>query len=192
MKSTIITTEINIIVYALSSISKDEERAKAEKLSELISQVFQCEEKKENIMKTYLEEPQLDKDISFVGDTKLIKYSICKNESKIQIGTININDEDEDKEYKSYELMGKLKSLMNTLFKMKLANNDEPILLSGPTGYKTFVSKKILYDPDVVALNQESTISQLLGSSFFYSIPEDRKFCLKYIYLILVLQDKFS
>ena len=70
--------------------------------------------------------------------------------------------------------MGKLKSLMNTLFKMKLANNDQ-----------TFVSKKILYDPDMIALNQESTISQLLGSTFFYSITEDRKFCLKYIYLIL-------
>ena len=36
--------------------------------------------KKENIMKTYLEEPKLDKDVSFVGDTKTIKYSICKNE----------------------------------------------------------------------------------------------------------------
>ena len=41
-----ISTEINLIFYALSSISKDEERAKAEKLSELISQVFQCEKKK--------------------------------------------------------------------------------------------------------------------------------------------------
>ena len=48
-------------------------------------------------MKTYLEEPQLYKDVSFVGDTKSIKYSICKNESKIQIGTININDEEEGK-----------------------------------------------------------------------------------------------
>ena len=124
-----ISTEINLIFYALSSISKDEERAKAEKLSELISQVFQCEEKKENIMKTYLEEPQLDKDFSIVGETQSIKYSICKNESKIQIGKIDINDEEEDKEYKSYELMRKLKSLMNTLFKMKLANNDEPLLL---------------------------------------------------------------
>ena len=126
-----ISTEINLIFYALSSISKDEERTKAEKLSKLISEVFQCEEKKEYIMKTYLEEPKLDKDVSFVGDTKTIKYSICKNESKIQIGKIDIdiNDEVEDKKYKSYELMGKLKSLMNTLFKMKLANNDEPLLL---------------------------------------------------------------
>ena len=90
MKSTIITTEINIIVYALSSISKDEERVKAEKLSKLISEVFQCEEKKEKIMKTYLEQPQLDIDVSFVGDTKSIKYSICKNESKIQSGKIDI------------------------------------------------------------------------------------------------------
>ena len=75
-----ISTEINLIFYALSSISKDEERAKAEKLSELISEVFQCEEKKEYIMKTYLEEPKLDKNVSFMGDTKTIKYSICKNE----------------------------------------------------------------------------------------------------------------
>ena len=82
-------------------------------------------------------------------------------------------------------MIPKLKSLMNTLFKMKLDNNDEPLLLSGPTGYKTFASKTILYDPDVIALNQESTISQLLGSSCFYSIPEERKFCLKYIYFFL-------
>ena len=95
------------------------------------------------------------------------------------------NDDNDNQEYESYKLMGKLKSLMNALFKMKLASNDEPLLLSGPTGYKTYISKKILYDPDVVALNQESTISQLLGSSFFYSNLEDKKFCLKYIYLIL-------
>ena len=66
---------------------------------------------------------------------------------------------------------------------MKLANNDEPILLSGPTCYKTYASKILLNngyidyldqefknkEPVIVSLNQESTISQLLGSPFFYT-----------------------
>ena len=51
---------------------------------------------------------------------------------------------------------------------MKLASNDEPLLLSGPTGYKTYISKKILYNSDVVIFNKEFTISKLLCSYFFY------------------------
>ena len=38
--------------------------------------------------------------------------------------------------------MVKLKSLMNALFKMKLSSNEKPFLLSGPTRYKTYISKK--------------------------------------------------
>ena len=43
----------------------------------------------------------------------------------------------------------------------------------------------ILRKADVVSLNQESTIPQLLGSSFFYPPIEDKKFCFRLIYEIL-------
>jgi hypothetical protein len=68
---------------------------------------------------------------------------------------------------------------------MKLSNFDEPLLLSGPTCYKTYAAKILLKNADVVSLNQESTIPQLLGASFFYPPIEDKKFCLRLIYEIL-------
>ena len=58
---------------------------------------------------------------------------------------------------------------------MKLSNYDESLLLSGPTCYKTYVAKMFLKIADVVSLNQESTIPQLLGSSFFYPLLKDKK-----------------
>ena len=68
---------------------------------------------------------------------------------------------------------------------MKLSNYDEPLLLSGPTCYKTYAAKMLLKKADIVSLNQESTIPQLLGASFFYPPLEDKKFCLKLIFEIL-------
>lgn len=76
---------------------------------------------------------------------------------------------------------------MECLFRMKLTNFYKPLLLSGPTCYKTFIVKMILKNAVVVSLNQESTIPQLLGSTFFYTPIEDKKFCLKLIFEILVI-----
>ena len=55
---------------------------------------------------------------------------------------------------------------------------------------KHIFQKKILYEPDIKGLNQESTISQLLGSSFFYSNIEDKKILFK-IYLSYIQRRKF-
>ena len=68
---------------------------------------------------------------------------------------------------------------------MKLSNYDEPLLLSGHTCYKTYAAKLLLKKADVVSLNQESTIPQLLGASFFYPPIEDKKIRLRLIYEIL-------
>ena len=72
---------------------------------------------------------------------------------------------------------GKLPNLLECLFKMKLSNNDWALLLSGQTCYKTFAWKIILDKVDVFSLNQESTIPQLLGPSFFYPPKEEKKSC---------------
>jgi len=79
----------------------------------------------------------------------------------------------------------KLPNFLDCLFKIKLSNYDEPLLLSGPTCYKTYAAKMILKKADIVSLNQESTIHQLLGSSFIYPPIEDKKFCFRLIYEIL-------
>ena len=81
--------------------------------------------------------------------------------------------------------------MLECIFKIKLSNYDEPLLLSGPTCYKTYVATMILdKKADIVSLNQESTIPQLLGASFFYPPKEDKKFCFRLIYEILNIQIK--
>ena len=68
---------------------------------------------------------------------------------------------------------------------MKLTNFKEPILLIGPSCYKTYASKIYLEDPITVPLNRESTVLQLLRSSFFFSNIEYRNYCITQIYEIL-------
>ena len=68
---------------------------------------------------------------------------------------------------------------------MKLSNDDEPLLLSGHTCYKTYAAKLLLKKADVVSLYQESTIPDLLGNLFFYPLLDDKKFCLRLIFGIL-------
>ena len=70
---------------------------------------------------------------------------------------------------------------------MKLTSFKEPILLIGPTCYKTYAAKIILHNAAIVSLNRESTILQLLGSPFFFSKSEHRIFCITQIYEILGL-----
>ena len=69
---------------------------------------------------------------------------------------------------------------------MKLTDNKEPILLIGPKCYKSYAAKIILNNPTEVYLNRESTVSQLLGSHYFFSKAEHNLFIIKKIYEILI------
>lgn len=75
----------------------------------------------------------------------------------------------------------KFPSFSNDFFKILLSEKEEPILLVGPTGYKTFLSQLILKDTIPAAVNQETTIEQLLGSTTFLSKTEAKLFYLKNI-----------
>ena len=72
-------------------------------------------------------------------------------------------------------------SFSNDFFKILLSDKEEPMLLTGPTGYKTFLSQLILKDTTPVTVNQESTVEQLLGNSTFLSKSEAKLFYLKNI-----------
>ena len=61
----------------------------------------------------------------------------------------------------------KLNSLLEDLFRISLSSDKESILLIGPSGYKTFLAQNFLSNTKTIALNQESSVEQLLGSSFF-------------------------
>ena len=78
-----------------------------------------------------------------------------------------------------------LPSLYNDLFLILLAHDEEPILIIGESGYKTYLAQLLLPDIKPIQLNAETTIGQLLGTTIFLSDSEVKVFYLKQIYNIL-------
>ena len=80
-----------------------------------------------------------------------------------------------------------MQSILNALFKILIASDDEPILISGPSSFKTFLAKLLFHNgkSDVISLNSESTISQLIGSATLLTTEKARNYYLMQIYEIL-------
>ena len=118
--------------------------------------------------------------------TKIRKYYIQKHKSYIFLDkidvTLNRNENEREMRRKRLEKYFRLSRFLECLFKMKLSNYDEPLLLSGPPYYKSYAAKILLKKADIVSLKQESKIPQLLGSFFYYPPIEEKKFCLRLIY----------
>ena len=74
----------------------------------------------------------------------------------------------------------------DSMFKILLSCNLEPILISGETCYKTHLAKELLNNEkiSIVSLNKESDINQLLGNSIFLNNEKAIEFYLKYFGLI--------
>ena len=79
-----------------------------------------------------------------------------------------------------------MKSVLNALFKILIASDDEPILISGPSSFETFLAKLIfiLGKCETISLNSESTISQLIGSSTLLTSEKAKTFYLQQFYEI--------
>ena len=82
-------------------------------------------------------------------------------------------------------------SVLNALFKILITGNDEPILISGPSSFKTFLAKLIFNNEkcEVISLNSESTISQLIGSSILLTSEKAKNYYLMQIYEILQINN---
>ncbi len=181
-----IGTAVNLLYYALSSTTKDQLNEEiVDKLIKLLKSIFGEKVNEKDLEEVFYSKPELEYDYQ---NQKRIYY-IKKNNSLIYLDTIDgtnkRNAEKNKRKTEMFEKYRKLPNFLECLFRMKLSNYDEPLLLSGPTCYKTYAAKMILDKADVVSLNQESTIPQLLGSTFFYPPIEDKKFCLRLIYEIL-------
>lgn len=77
---------------------------------------------------------------------------------------------------KIFEKLQGLPSVLNALFKILIASDDEPILISGPNSFKTFLTKLLFHNgkSDVISLNSESTISQLIGSATLLTSKKEK------------------
>ena len=181
-------TAVNLLFYALSSTQKDQlYEDTVDKLLLALQEIFKERVNYEDLKEVFYAEAKLYDE----KDPKSQKryYYIQKHKSLIFLDKIDegskSNEEERIKKRKKLEQYSKLPNLLECLFKMKLSNFDEPLLLSGVTCYKTYAAKMMLNNADIVSLNQESTIPQLLGASFFYPPIEDKKFCMRLIYEIL-------
>ena len=80
-----------------------------------------------------------------------------------------------------------LSNYYDDFFKLKLVSKNEPIILMGPSSYKTELAKFFIknenpnYDKNfnTIYLNQKTTIEELLGAPNFFNLIESKKFYLK-------------
>ncbi len=94
----------------------------------------------------------------------------------IKIDESSKRNENDKKIKENFRKIFNTSYFLEALFKMKISNYDESLLISGTTCYKTFASKLILKISNVVSSNKEPTIQQLLWASFFYPPLEDKNF----------------
>ena len=166
----------NIVFYTLSGIYKKDIKDKNTKesllknLLNILRPIFNLNKTDiRNIENIFTEEARISKE----KDQNFLRKGKCGISLKY-IHFFNKNKE-----------IFRLPSLYNELFQILLAHEEEPILIIGESGYKTYLSQLLLPDIKPIQLNSETNIGQLLGSTIFLSDSEVKIFYLKQIYNIL-------
>ena len=181
----------NILFYILSSIDENNLNDVIDIIIGIIIKIFKNEinepDKLKDLYKCFPKLNKKDKNIIIEKGDCAIKinddiFSIKneeKNSHKIKIILNEINN---------------LPNLYNAIFKISLAYKEEPILISGNSGYKTYLAKKIMSsNTEIISLNQESTINQLLGNpKILNNIKEEKIFLFDNICSICQFQDKYK
>ena len=183
----------NILFYILSSIDENNLNDLIDIIVGIIIKIFKNEneinepDKLKDLYKCFPKLNKKDNNIIIEKGYCAIKinddiFSIIneeKNSQKIRIILNEINN---------------LPNLYNAIFKISLAYKEEPILISGNSGYKTYLAKKIMSsNTEIISLNQESTINQLLGNpKILNNIKEEKIFLFDNICSICQFQDKYK
>ena len=161
----------NILFYILSSTNDSLIDERLDVVVDLISDTFKLSPNgKKSLAELYKATPY-----------------IKKKNKKIYIKKGKINIFYCNEKPKIYEKLDGLPSVLNALFKILIASDDEPILISGPSSFKTFLAKLLFQNgkSDVISLNSESTISQLIGSATLLTSEKAKNYYLMQIYEIL-------
>ena len=169
------TIEYNILFYILSSTNESLVNERIELICELITKVF-------NKVNLYDELKDLYNEIPI-----LIKRDINEEKRNLYIKKGNVKLYYRAFEQNLYNELKHLPSVLDALFKMIISSDDEPLLISGPSSFKTYLAKKFLKtnNIEIISLNSEITMSQLIGSNVPIIKEESKLFYLKAIYEIL-------
>jgi len=150
--------EHNILFYILSSTNESLVNERVKLVCNLIKEIFG----KEDLLELFYQEPKLKLD---------------KDENKMYIKKGYLSVYFRAFEENLFDELENLPSVLNALFKMLISSDDEPILISGPSSFKTYLAKNFLIknNIEIVSLNSEITMSQLIGSNVPF-IKEDSIF----------------
>ena len=143
-----------------------------------------------------------EKDSKELFDIFFIKKARIGNikSSYIEKGTLGIKVDNLEKIMKEGEFNEDLSNYYDDFFKLKLVSKNEPIILMGPSSYKTELAKFFIknenpnYDKNfnTIYLNQKTTIEELLGAPNFFTLTESKKFYLKLLSEICHLKKSSS
>ena len=169
---------VNVLFYVLSYIDFESIEDSFDEILNLIIECFQLGKNGEELRKIYESKPE----ISFDSSSNLFclrKYNATIKFRNSKIGN-NIN------------FLNKISSLLNTLFDCLLCADTEPILLIGPTGYKTYLVQLLIDEVKIITLNEESSIDALLGSTGFFNLEEVKAFYLSLICDVCIKNKKLD
>ena len=162
--------EENILFYILSSTNESLVEERLNLICKLLSDIFDKSQLNEELKELYNAIPKLRHD---------------NNKIYIKKGKISLYYR--VYEEKIFEELNNLPSILNAIFKMLLSSDDEPILISGPSSFKTYLARNFLIKSniDIVSLNSEITMSQLIGSNIPFIKDDAKLFYLRAICEIL-------
>jgi hypothetical protein len=84
-----------------------------------------------------------------------------------------------------------LTSVWNAIYFLLLSHHKEPILISGPSGFKTFLASQMLPRAPVLFLHSETSITQLLGSIILMNSMQSRVYYLEH-FCFITKQDRIT
>ena len=165
----------NILFYVLSSVNDSLLNERLPVVISLLSDVFKLNKYDVQILSELYEA---------TPTIKKMDNKIYIEKERVCLFYCNYNQD-------IYEKLNGLPSVLNALFKIIIASDDEPILISGPSSFKTFLAKLINKNEksEVISLNSESTISQLIGSAILLTSEKAKNYYLMQIYEILQINN---
>ena len=162
-----------IVIYIFSGIAKDKIEKVFEEIAPLIKESFHLK----------------DEDIK---DLELMLKSKAEIK-KIEDWTYIMKGEHGKRIiYKLDDIDKNFYSFFDSLFYASFADIKEPLLICGPSGYKTFLAKKISHNSKVINIYPETSLSQLLGSTRIRDNISAKKYYLKEILSICNCKEDYK
>ena len=155
-----------ILIYILGGVPKNKILSVFEEIIPLMKNPFILEEKEINELRNMAKSKAEKVEIQ-IEDKKQI-YIMKGEYGKRFIPETELPD----KEFNSF---------YESLFFANFSDVREPLLICGPSGYKTFLSKIISKNDNVINLYPETSLSQLLGSTHIRDNLNAKKYYLKEI-----------